>query len=142
MKFDKMLEKKKKEGKEISPMERDAKMGVLGDIRDEMANHMSDRLNGLKKVSVASDSPAGLKTGLEKAKEIVDKMPQGEASPEEMEKAQGDDSIEDESREESLESPEEEASEGEGYEDMSEDEINKKLEELMQLKKHIQSKKV
>ena len=139
MKFEKMLEKKKKEGKEMNPMERDAKMGVLGDIRDEMANHMSERLNGLKKVSVASDSEEGLKSGLDKAKEIVDKMPQGEASPEEMEEAQGDEHIKDESREESLESPEEEASEG--YEDMSEEEINKKLEELMKLKKRVESKK-
>lgn len=70
-KFQKLMEKKKKMGKELSPVESAAKSSVLDELKNMAGQAMSDKLHGLKKVSVASDTQQGLKSGLEKAHEIV-----------------------------------------------------------------------
>jgi hypothetical protein len=70
-KFQKLMDKKRKMGKTLSPVESAAKSSVLDDLKGMAGEAMSHKLNGLKKVSVASDSEAGLKHGLEKAHEIV-----------------------------------------------------------------------
>lgn len=70
-KFQKLIDKKKKAGHELSPVESAAKHSVLNDLKGMAGKAMSDKLQGLKKVSVASDSEEGLKHGLEKAHEIV-----------------------------------------------------------------------
>jgi len=57
---------------EMDPMEKDAKKSVLSSLRSEAMGAMKEPLQGLKKVSVAADSPEGLKSGLEKAEEIVE----------------------------------------------------------------------
>lgn len=70
--FNKLLAKKRAEGmKPMSPVERAAKMKVVQNMGKEMSGQMAEPLHNLKKVSVASDSPEGLKLGLDKAKSIV-----------------------------------------------------------------------
>jgi hypothetical protein len=59
--------------KKISDVEKEAKMGVLKEVSDMAGAAMGDKLKGLKKVTVASDSKEGLDKGLEKAKELLDK---------------------------------------------------------------------
>lgn len=62
--------------KKMSEQEQETKMKVLQDIMDHMDSMMKgdmDGAKGLKKVTVASDSPEGLKEGLKKAEEIVEK---------------------------------------------------------------------
>lgn len=110
-KFQKLLEKKKKEGKSLSDVEKEAKMGVVDDMKKMAMDEMSNDLHrGLKKVTVASGDKEGLKKGLDKAKELLDKAPGEEESPEH----------------EAQESSEEEAAEHEepGLEDKNEDDID------------------
>ena len=66
-KLKKILSKKR----DLSPNEKHAKMDVVKHLRDMASEAMGDKLDGLKKVSVMSDSPEGLKAGLHKASEIV-----------------------------------------------------------------------
>jgi len=66
-----LLEKKKKEGKSMPEHEKNAKLGVMEDLHKMASNAMGGKLSGLKKVTVASDSPEGLSHGLDKAKEIM-----------------------------------------------------------------------
>jgi len=70
----KLLEKKKSEGKTLSPMEKDARMGVVGALKKAAEGAMADK--GLKKVTVASDSKEGLEKGLEMAKKVAQKGPE------------------------------------------------------------------
>jgi len=87
------------------------KIEAAKEMRNLASSMMKDGLGGklkaLKEVKVASDSSEGLKKGLEKAKELVEKksemMPEEEAP--EMESEQEDAS------EEEMESPEEEYAE-------------------------------
>lgn len=112
-KFDKLMEKMKKSGKELDPLEKEAKMSVVKAMRDAASDEMSDRLGSLKKVTVAADSKEGLEKGLDKAKELMDKMPESE----EME-----DTEEDSEAEESEE------------ECMTPEKIDSKIKELLALK--------
>lgn len=64
----KMLKGKSK----LSPLEKEAKMSVMKALSDDMSGELKNKLKGLKKVTVASDSPEGLKAGLEKAEEMVE----------------------------------------------------------------------
>src|SRR6267154_2798528 len=63
--------KEKKGMHKMHPMEQRAKMNVLGDLRDMAQNAMGDKLKGMGKVTVASDSPEGLQHGLDKAQDLV-----------------------------------------------------------------------
>jgi hypothetical protein len=113
--FKEYLASKAKEGQsKMDPKESKAKMEMLDHLSGLMKDHMS---NGLKKVTVASDSKEGLEKGLEKAKEVVDKAPM------ESEEASEDESCD--------ESPMEESSE----------EDNMSPEELDQLIAHLQEKR-
>lgn len=79
-----MFDKKPK--KQLSDAEIEAKMEVLQNIMDEMDCMMKGDMaekKGLRKVTVASDSPQGLKAGLEKAKDIVGKKESSMPSEEE-----------------------------------------------------------
>lgn len=69
---DKLMKRMEKKGKKLNPLEQKAKMGVIKELSDQAGAMMGDKIKGLKKVTVASDSPEGLKAGLEKAEEIVD----------------------------------------------------------------------
>lgn len=70
-KFHEMLAKKR----DMKPSEKHAKMGVLKDLKDSLADSMGDKLDGMKKVSVMSNSPEGLDAGLDKAKMLSHQMP-------------------------------------------------------------------
>ncbi len=70
-KFHEMMKKKR----DLSPAEKHAKMKVLGDMKHELANHAGDKLDGLKKVSVMSNSPEGLQSGLNKAQSMMPQDP-------------------------------------------------------------------
>jgi hypothetical protein len=105
----------------------EGKLAAVKELRDLASSLIQDgiggKLKGLKEIKVASNSPEGLKKGLEKAKEMVShESPEDES----MEMPEG----------EELESSEEEASESK-YDDMLEqcetpeeiDELIKKLED-------------
>lgn len=70
-KFIKMLQKKKAESGDMSDNEKTAKEHVVKGLRDMASGMMGDKLKGLKKVTVASDSAEGLHDGLEKAKDLI-----------------------------------------------------------------------
>lgn len=128
-----MKDMMKRKDKMLSENEKDAKMSVIKAMRDEAAQQMGGKLEGLKKVTVASPDEAGLKAGLDKAKELISKKEQPENS-EPCEECQGEgcpmcDMGENESSEDMTE-----------YEGMSEQELNAKLEKLMALKKKMEQK--
>lgn len=104
---------------EMDPMAKEAKLGVLKHLSDMASEAMTGKLGGLKKVTVASDSKDGLKKGLDKAEELVE----GEEPSMEM----------DESEEEMSAEP------ASGYEDLTPEEIEAKIQELMALKKKAES---
>ncbi len=74
----KMMEKKK--AKKLSPVEQKAKMGVLKELKDDMSSEMGGNLKDMmaKKVSVMASNKEDLEKGLDKAKELVGEMPNGE----------------------------------------------------------------
>lgn len=122
----------KKDKKEMNPAEKKAKLKALGAANGMASDMLKSHLNGLKKVTVASDSKEGLKEGLKKAEDIVGKDKNPFANSEE-------------------ESPEHEDAESgseEEYEDASddilaqcdtEDEINDLIAKLEEKKKSLQS---
>lgn len=87
-KLEKLMEKKK-DGKEMDPMYKDAKMSMLKALRDEMSGMMKDDLQGhsMKKVSVAAPDKAGLEHGLDKAKEMLGAADHGSEQDEPAEEA-------------------------------------------------------
>lgn len=114
----KLIMKKKGEGEELSPDHAEAKSSMLQKLMDDMDSMGSDKLKGLKKVTVASNSPVGLQAGLEKAKELVKhkdgSIPEHETDSidPEFHKEDGEESEDEESPEhEAMESPEMEAHE-------------------------------
>lgn len=130
-----LLKKKADSASEMDPKYKDAKMGVLKQISDLAAGSMGDDIKGLKKVTVASPDEAGLKVGLDKAKEMLpdaeeldkfedsDEVPNGEsafAMPKEH------------SALPSLEANVDEESDEEG--EMSHDDIDKMIQDLQDKK--------
>lgn len=110
--FKEFLASKAKEGGEpLNSNESKAKKEMLSHLSDMMKGHMS---NGLKKVTIASDSKEGLEKGLEKAKEI---LPQVEEASEEM-----------------SEEAEEEPSSEDPHENMSAEEIDDMIKMLQEKK--------
>lgn len=147
--------------KKLSPLEQKAKIGVVKDLRDLAAKHMSDKLGDLKKVTVASDSSEGLQDGLNKAKEIVSSpemahmasaAEKGYGDHEDMlagdenqhvhdmpETADAHASMRDEEDQEAQLSPDQE--EHSEHDDMDEDELDQKLQHLMALKERKRSQR-
>lgn len=126
--FKKLMEKKKMEGKMASPMQVKAKSSVLSDLMSELGAMGADKLKGLKKVTVASNSPGGLEDGLAKAKEMLAKQHGMGMHPDE------DESMEDPT-EEASETPDEEMSEDSSedsheYDHESKDELEAQLAEI------------
>lgn len=151
-KLQKLLAKKRN----LPEAEKKAKMDVVKGLSDDMADHMHKRMGGLRKVEVASDSPEGLKAGLDMAKKASEgdsnqlKMNMGGIVPghdkmdepeEEGEKYMDADKDSQPEPEESS-SPDEEASEQdhEHAEDMDLDAIKEKIEHLMALQRKMESK--
>lgn len=63
----KMMAKKR----DLSPSEKKAKMDVVNGMKSAASELMGNKMDGLKKVSVMSNSKPGLEMGLNKAKQIV-----------------------------------------------------------------------
>jgi hypothetical protein len=136
--FEKLMAKKKAEGKDMSPVEKTANKNVLGDLMSFLNNHEGEKLKGLKKVTVASDDPEGLKMGLDKAKDIIDKGEDhgDEAGMEDSDEDQdladiGDDESgteEDHSSDDSQDSDEDQEHEGHGQPSM--EDMMKQIEML------------
>lgn len=128
-----MLKALMKKGKkrEMSDDERDAKLSVLKDLRDQAAGDMSEKMRGLKKVTVAASDKEGLKKGLEKAEEIVEGSEAFKQDPFRRQK-DAEELMEDEPEM----SPESEAKaeDDESYEDCSPEELDAKIEKLKALK--------
>lgn len=127
MALKKIIEKKKKEGKTLSPVHKQARNTVLEDLMDHLGEMGLDKVKGLKKITVASDSKEGLAKGLDKATEMVEKSPMDAMEDEDV-----SDHGANESEEESEESPEHEMAEEEESEESpeSEEEIKQKIAEL------------
>lgn len=126
-KLEKLMRKKAEKGDVLSKSHAKAKSGILKDLMDDMMGMEGEKVKGLKKVTVASNSPMGLKKGLEKAEDIVEQMPNGEEMPE------GEEMSEEESSEE--ESPEMEVAEEEGEENV--EDLKAEIEKLKEkLAKH------
>ena len=124
--------------KKLSQMEQKASSKVLDALRSETQGMMKGKMDGLKKVTVASNSPEGIKKGLDLAKKIAGKLPNEEAG-------EPADLMDEGSEDEELsESPEMEASEQadgseiEGLtaeeEAMSPEEIDHLISKLLELK--------
>lgn len=109
---EKLMKHLAKKGKKLEPLEKEAKMSVLSDLKNFAQEKMGEKLkDGIKKVTVASSDDEGLKEGLEKAKELLgseEKEEDCEEEQEEMEK-----------------------------EPQNEDEIDAKIKELLALKEKL-----
>lgn len=91
-----MLEEK--DGNDSGEMEKDAKLSALRELRDiaskAMGEGMKSKMDGMQKVTVASDDKEGLVKGLDKAKDLMKHMPKTddegveETPEEEMEEAE------------------------------------------------------
>lgn len=147
-KMEKLFEKKKKMGKELSHNEIKAKSHVLGALKDMASDEMGNKLHELKKVSVAAPDKEGLEKGLDMAKNLIHKKgdTMGDTTAHELSDAAETDEMGTHGDEDQLASPEEEGSAQEEAsespeEEMSEDEIDAKLAHLMAKKHAMQLKK-
>ena len=70
-----LIAKKKADGHELSPGEKLAKSAVLGHLMDDMDSMGADKIQGLKKVTVAAPDKKGLEHGLKEASDLVEKGP-------------------------------------------------------------------
>lgn len=71
-KFRELLKKKIKSGKMLDDNSAKARMETIDELDDMVGSPMLDKMKGLKKVTVASSSKAGLAEGLEKAQDMMD----------------------------------------------------------------------
>lgn len=126
-KMKKMMNSKK--GKKLSDVERDAKMSVVENLKQMASNMMSDKVKGLKKVTIASNDEDGLKEGLEKAEEIIDRDAVNGSAEDMAEELVDND---EEGSEDELEELDEV--------DDSEEDLDKKIAELMAKKEQLKKK--
>lgn len=107
-KFKQMIDLKKKSGKKLSEPHMKARGDVLEDLLGQVDGIGADRIKGLKKVTVASNSPEGLEKGLSKAKEMVANKDEMEPiEGESLEERESDDAISDSEHEDEMESEQE-----------------------------------
>lgn len=121
-----MFGKEKMKG--MSENAKKAKLTALKEAHGMAKKMMEDDLRGLKKVTVAADSPEGLKEGLEKAEDIVEGA-MDEKSCEYCE-GEGCDECDMESEDDSEDSEDEQP-------EMSADELEAKIAELMKMKEKL-----
>lgn len=139
--MDKMDKLKKKKSKEMSPTEKDAKMSVVESLRDMASKAMGDKLQGLKKVTVASDSKEGLKKGLEKAEDLLNNLPEAAAMKEKGQENPMSEVEESSDPFSDLEEESSEESESSENEEMSESELDEKIKELLAQKEAMKKSK-
>jgi hypothetical protein len=140
MLHEKLMKALKDKKKDLSDDEKDAKMDVVKDLRQSAMDSMKGRLDGLKKVSVMSDSSKGLEEGLNKAQDIISnaaehKDKDDDAMEESESHLPGQDGEPEHNDEgpahESMESDEEESEEH--PEEMNHEDLMKHIEELQAL---------
>lgn len=70
--------------KKLDPIEKDAKLSAIKNMRKMAGDMMADDMKSMKKVTVAAPDQESLEAGLEKAKDVVEDMPEDmmEESPE------------------------------------------------------------
>lgn len=117
--------------KSLSESEKKAKMTPLKEAHRMACDMLKDKVKGLKKVTIASDSEEGIKKGIKKAEEVFG-----------MRKSEDEEMGEHESEDEEMgEKDEAEASEYEDQQEesepMDEAEINAQIEHLMKLKEKL-----
>lgn len=83
----KMMMSKKKAGSTLSDGEKKAKLQALMGMKDLANSHMGNKLKNLKKVTVASNSPEGLKAGLHKAEDMADESGDPSQAPSDTDEA-------------------------------------------------------
>lgn len=115
-----LMKKKEEQDSPMSDMEKESKISVLNEIRDLASKAMGSKLDGMKKVSVMSDSKEGLEKGLNKAEDLLHTGQDEFASPDEIKEHNAEEMGEPESDEDS---------------DLDHDEIEAKIAKLMELKK-------
>lgn len=130
--FLRLLAKKAKEQGGIrQDKHMEAKATMAKELSDVLGGDLLEDMKGLKKVTVASNSPEGLKKGLEKAEDMLSrKMSVEDSEDEDMEES------EDEREEEESEEREEEVEDSEDTTEIeeTEDEIAALEEQIRQLK--------
>lgn len=126
MALKKIIEKKKKEGKTLSPIHKEARSCVLEDLMDHLSDMGMDKVKGLKKVTVAADSKEDLAKGLNKATEMVEKGPMAALEGEDISDHGANEMEDEESPEHEMSESEEESSE----DSESEEDIRQKIAEL------------
>ena len=126
MRIKKLMDLKKKGDKGLSDSDVTAKKAALGDLIDMAKDAMGSKLKGLKKVTVASNTEAGMEKGLDLAKKKLGEMTADDES-EVPQTGHGMDEMMDEGSEMEDESPEEEASE---MESMSPEELEAMLKQV------------
>lgn len=137
----KKLKEMNKGKKELSPVQKEAKMNVVKELRDFANEALSQRLKDSgKKVVVGSDSKEGLEAGLDKAKQMLHQQPDDGSD-------MGDLSHEQNHELEDTEAPEmEQAEEESEYEpkhesELSEDDLDKKIQDLLAKKAKMKHQK-
>lgn len=163
-KFEALMRKKLEEKGKMRPVERDAKMHVLGDLHKMATDAMANKLKGVKKVSVMAPDEESLKEGLDTAKDILGdehehedmSAHEGAIVPdmEEMEEETGEDLDHDNEEGEpeehkemmaermhpNMEEGSSEMPPGE-HDEESEDELDARIAELMDKKKKLEASK-
>ena len=123
----KLIEKKMREGKGMSPVHVKVKSSVLEHFRDDMDAMGADKVKGLKKVSVMAPDQKGLEHGLAKAAELVEKGPM--AAMEDEEVSDHGENEEESPEHEAMESSEEEHME---HEEESPEDLEEKIRQLQE----------
>lgn len=79
----------------IDPMQKEAKLAAIKGMRKMAGDMMAGDMKNMKKVTVAAPDEAGLKLGLDKAKEVVGEMPEDmESAADEMNESPKDEADE------------------------------------------------
>jgi len=127
-KFKELLKKKMKSGKMLDDNSAKARMETIDELDDMVGSPMLDKMKGLKKVTVASSSKAGLEEGLEKAQDMMDNKSDAEKHFNMMsDKASSEDCDEDDMDDEDMDMKEEAPEDDIASEIMA---LQKKMEEL------------
>lgn len=123
-KFEKLKHEKKMKGDVLTGAHKKAKEEGLSNLIDDMMGMDSDKVKGLKKVTVAAKSKHDLEKGLDVAKDVLHgKLPEESEGMEESPEMESEETPEHEAEE----SPEMEASE---HEEESLEEKDQKIAEL------------
>jgi hypothetical protein len=131
---EKLMERMGKKGKKLNPLEQKAKMDVVKSLSEQAGSMLGDKVKAMKQVTVAAPDKKGLVEGLEKAEDIIE-GDENEASVSEMMKDKASDDMESDEEESESDDMMEECK------DMSPEEIEDKIQKLLELKKEKLAKK-